>query len=36
MVPEELKRALQMLVDDWHISMSAMLRLIMSEYVKRR
>ena len=33
--PGELKRSLQVLADDRHITLSSMLRLITSEYVKR-
>jgi len=34
-VPEELKGALQMLADERNITLSALLRLITSEYVRR-
>ena len=33
--PEELKRALQELANERNISLSALLRLVISEYVKR-
>ena len=33
--PEELKRALQALANERHITLSALLRLVTSEYVKR-
>jgi hypothetical protein len=35
-VPEELKGTLQLLADERNITLSAFLRLISSEYVKRR
>jgi predicted transcriptional regulator len=35
MLPEELKRALQLLAAERNITLSALLRLILSEYVKR-
>ncbi len=33
--PDELKRAIQELADERHIALSALLRLIIVEYVKR-
>ena len=35
-VPEDLKAALQLLADERNITLSALLRLISSEYVKRQ
>jgi hypothetical protein len=35
-VPEELKHALQLLADEQNITVSSLLRLVTSEYVKRQ